>query len=640
MSPRRIGTDLNISGVSPLINEEENRLSFSYLLFMTSFEILYPWKEFSVHIREVVIGGRRVRIKRIFQRFSFLILFAFYSVNCLTDNREGNDFIIPLGNARIEDSKDRKPKEIQFSFPASSYTFIKNELISSVAPTGVEGVDYYSISPSLPAGLTFNAHNGEISGTPVNAFATTQFQVSAFDLEGNSSQKQISLEVKALDWGNQYFLKGSNLLANHALGVSVSLYGDTLVAGAYGDTSYAGAAYVFKRSGSAWSEEARITAPVRTNSDVFGISVAISNDTIVIGAPMEDGNQQSISATPTSTLTLANSGAAYVYRRSGTVWNLEAYLKPTNLNGGDSFGRFVAIDGDTIVVGSPKEQSLDPTLRFGNDASSDNTGVSIGAVYVFKRTGTTWAQEAYLKSHIPAANDQFGSEIGITGDTLVVGVSQDDTTASNSGAVHVFKRSGNIWSRDSYLKASAPIANSLFGVSVGISVDKIIVGAAGQNGAAYIFQNNGSGWTEETILTAPNAEVNDQFGKAVSIYGDTVAIAAPNESDSIKTILNRGTLPNLTDNGCLNSGAVYVFQKENNNWIYRSFIKTTNADPSDRVSNATSGPAGEYGSLSIYGDTIALGAAEEKGGTTVSSPLAPAADNSKTRAGAVYIFTR
>lgn len=178
------------------------------------------------------MGGGRMQGKRSFQCFSLLILLTFYFVNCLTENREGNDFIIPLGNARIEDSQDQKPKEIHFSFPASSYTFVKNESISTVTPTSVEHVDYFSISPSLPAGLTFNVHNGEISGIPVNAFAMTQFQVSAFDLEGNFSEKQISLEAKALDWGNQYFLKGSNLLINHALGVSSSIYGDTIALGA------------------------------------------------------------------------------------------------------------------------------------------------------------------------------------------------------------------------------------------------------------------------------------------------------------------------------------------------------------------------------------------------------------------------
>lgn len=572
----------------------------------------------------------------------FLFLSIFFFLNCLTENREGNDFIIPLGNARIGDSSNTNasPIQIQFTYSASSFTFVKNESISTLAPTGVQNVDYYSISPALPAGLSFNPSNGEISGTPLVAFTPTSFEVSAFDLEGNFSLRQISLEAKALNWENQYFLKGSNLLANHGLGVSLSLYGDTLVAGAYGDTSFAGAAYVFKRNGSVWNQEAFITAPIRTGSDVFGLNVALSGDTIVVGAPLEDGNQQSISTSPTSNLTLSNAGAAYVYRRSGTVWNLEAYLKPTNLNGGDNFGRYVAIDGDTIVIGAPREQSLDTTLRFGTDASTDNSGTAVGSVYVFKRTGTTWVQEAYLKSHLAASNDQFGSEIGITGDTLVVGVSQDDTTASNSGAVHVFQRSGSTWSREAYLKASNPITNSLFGVSVGISGDRMVVGACGQNGAAYIFQRTGTVWSEEAILTAPNGELNDLFGKAVSIYGETVAIAAPNESNSIKTILNQGVLPNLTDNGSLNSGAVYVYQRENNSWIYRSFIKTSNADPNDHVSNAIGGPAGEYGSLSIYGDTIALGAPDEKGGTTVPSPLAPNGDNTKTKSGAVYIFNR
>ncbi|WP_345788275.1 FG-GAP repeat protein [Leptospira tipperaryensis] len=132
------------------------------------------------------------------------------------------------------------------------------------------------------------------------------------------------------------------------------------------------------------------------------------------------------------------------------------------------------------------------------------------------------AQEAYLKSNNAANNDPFGSEIAVTGDTLIVGVSQDDTSASNSGTVHVFKRTGTNWARDAFLKASTPIANALFGISVGISNDRMIVGATGQNGNAYVFQKTVSGWLEEAILTAPNAELNDLFGKAVAITFPTL----------------------------------------------------------------------------------------------------------------------
>ncbi|MBM9502065.1 putative Ig domain-containing protein [Leptospira sp. 201903071] len=581
--------------------------------------------------------------RKIIVSVSSILLFLFSLTGCLTENRDGNDWIIPLGNLNLGNSSNGDPSvDLRFSYPSSSYQFVKNESIPIFKPTSVEPVDHYSISPSIPSGLSFDPMTGEISGTPTSDFPPTSFYVTAFDLQGRSSQISISLESKALDWENQSFLKGSNLLANHYLGVSVSLSGNTVVSGAYGDSAFTGAAYVFTRSGNNWTQEAYLTPPFPTNTDIYGISVSISGDTIVVGAPLEDGNQNFISTNGINDESLMASGAAYVYRRNGATWNLEAFLKPSNLDAGDNFGRFVAINGDTIAIGSPREKSTDPTLLFGTNASADNTGTNTGAVYVFKRTGTTWAQEAYLKSNNPTANDQFGSEIAISGDTLIVGVSQDDTVAVNSGAAHVFKRNGNVWSREAYLKASNPLANAIFGVSVGLSGDTAIIGASGQTGggASYIFKRTANVWAEEAVLIAPNADASDQFGKAVAVSGDTVAIAAPNESNSITTILNRGTLPNLLDNGSLNSGAVYVFQKENNAWVYRSFIKTWNADPNDRVSNTIGGPAGEYGSLSIEGNSIVLGATEEKSGTTAPSPLPPIGDNTRTRAGAVYVFVR
>ncbi|RHX95667.1 hypothetical protein DLM76_01390 [Leptospira yasudae] len=575
--------------------------------------------------------------------YSPLLLLLTFVTGCLTGDR-GSSYILPLLNTNLSIGMPNPSNGTgpAFQYSSSSFRFVKNEAITSFTPTTSDLIDHYSISPALPNGMSFNPSNGEIAGTPSSALAPTGYQITAYNSQGDSSSISLNLEVQALNWENQYFLKGSNLLANNGMGVSVGISNDTIVAGAFGDTSYTGAAYVFRKVGTTWSQEAYLTAPLRTNTDVFGISVAISGDTIVIGAPFEDSNQNFVSTTASSDESMLSSGAAYVFRRSGATWNFEAYLKPSNPDAYDCFGRFVAINGDTIVVGSPQEASLDPTIQSGSNASSDNAGSNVGAAYVFKRVGTTWSQEAYLKAQNPMANDRFGSEIGISGDTIIVGVSQDDVTFANSGAAHIFKRVGATWTREAFLKASNANANDQFGVSVGISGDIAIIGASTQassEGAAYVFERTGTSWTETGILKAPNAGTNDLFGKAVAISGNTVAIAAPRESNSGRTILNKGVLPDPLDNGSLNSGAVYVFQKDTN-WIYRSFIKSSNADPNDQVSNTTSGPSGEYGSLAIHGDIIALGAAEERSSQTVSSPVAPIGDNTKSKAGAVYVFNR
>ncbi|WP_167882990.1 putative Ig domain-containing protein [Leptospira barantonii] len=533
---------------------------------------------------------------------------------------------------------------ISFQYSSQNFQFVKNETITDEVPTSLDAIDHYAVFPSLPTGLSFDTTTGKIAGTPQSA-STSTYQITAYDHQGHSSSITLNLEIKALNWENQFFLKGSNTSTSHSFGVSTWISGDTIVAGAYGDSSFMGAAYVFKRVGTTWTQEAYLTAPLRTATDVFGLGVAISGDTIVVGAPLEDSAQRTITTVASSDETASGSGAAYVYRRSGAIWHLEAFLKASNADTNDAFGRFVAIDGDTIVVGAPRESSVDPTLQNGSSASADNSGTNIGAAYVFKRVGTTWTQEAYLKPQNPAANDRFGSEIGISGDTIVVGVSQDDSLGTNSGAAYVFRKVGTTWTHEAYIKASNAASNDQFGTSVGISGNAIIIGAFGQNsntGGAYIFERTGTTWTETAILHAPNAEANDQFAKAVAISGDTVAIASPRESNSIRTILNKGILPDPTDNGSSTSGAVYVYQKDVN-WVYRSFIKTSNADPNDQVSNALAGPGppiGEYGSLSISGDTIALGAPEERSSQTFPSATAPIGDNTKSKSGAVYVFNR
>jgi hypothetical protein len=185
--------------------------------------------------------------------------------------------------------------------------------------------------------------------------------------------------------------------------------------------------------------------------DNFGKDVAISGDTLVVGAPFEasaatgvNGNQADNSG---------HAGAAYVFVRSGTVWTQQAYLKASNTGqgpSGDRFGTSVAIDGDTIVVGAYQEDSAATGVN-GNQA--DNTAGQAGAAYVFVRSGTVWTQQAYLKASNTGANDSFGFSVAISGDTVVVGaigeasnamgVNGDQTNNSApSGAAYVFVRTG------------------------------------------------------------------------------------------------------------------------------------------------------------------------------------------------------
>ena len=184
----------------------------------------------------------------------------------------------------------------------------------------------------------------------------------------------------------------SDLSLDDQFGEQVSIDGDTLVTTARlddGTFQNSGSAYVFRLVGNTWTEEAKLTASDSSAEDMFGRSISLSGDTAVVGAVLGDGAQ-------------TDSGAAYVFRRSGTTWTQEAKLIASDGAALDLFGRWVDIDGDTAVVGA-----------YVADAS--------GAVYVFQRTGTTWTQEAKLTANDGQPTDYFGANLAINNDTIVVG---------------------------------------------------------------------------------------------------------------------------------------------------------------------------------------------------------------------------
>ena len=193
-------------------------------------------------------------------------------------------------------------------------------------------------------------------------------------------------------WSQQAYLKSSNTDASDLFGESVAISGDTLVVGAYVEDSNAtgvngdqsdnsalnsGAAYVFTRSAGVWSQQAYLKASNTEAYDQFGFSVAISDDTVVVGADFEDSNTTGVNEDQSNNAA-TNSGAAYVFHRSGGVWSQQAYLKATNTETYDYFGHSVAISGNMVVVGAYGENSN--ATGVGGD-QSDNSAIHAGAVY-------------------------------------------------------------------------------------------------------------------------------------------------------------------------------------------------------------------------------------------------------------------
>jgi len=371
-------------------------------------------------------------------------------------------------------------------------------------------------------------------------------------------------------WSQQAYLKASNTGVGDRFGYAVDIDGDTIVVGAWGEDSNAtgvngdgannsltdsGAAYVFVRNGSTWSHQAYLKSSAGGFDDYFGLSVAVSGDTVVVGAYQEDSNATGINGNSANNSSF-NAGAAYVFVRNGSTWSQQAYLKASNTGVNDQFGRSVAASGDTVVIGAYMEDS-NATGVNGDQVS--NAASASGAAYVFVRNGTTWSQQAYLKAANTGAEDQFGYSVTASGDLIVVGSYSEDSSATgvngnqadngalHSGAAYVFTRSGTVWSQEAYLKASNTDAGDNFGWSVDISGDRVVVGASQEwsnatgvdgdqsdnsqhwAGAAYLFDRSLGTWSQIAYLKASNTEESDQFGWDVAVAGDMVVVGAPFE---------------------------------------------------------------------------------------------------------------
>jgi hypothetical protein len=324
------------------------------------------------------------------------------------------------------------------------------------------------------------------------------------------------------------------------------------------------------------------------DGDTFSNSVAISGDTVVVGAVMEDGAG-------------TDRGAAYIYDRNyggPDVWGEVVILTASDAEDGDEFGFSVAISGDYVVVGAHKEDGAAGTDR--------------GAAYIFARNQDgpdAWGEVAILTASDAQDGDNFGFKVAISGDYVVVGAHKEDGAAgTDRGAAYVFDRNSggpDAWGEVVILTASDAEDGDEFGCSVSIGGDFVVVGAdhedgAGtDSGAAYIFDRNQDGpdaWGEVLKLTASDAEANDQFGWSVAISNDSVVISAPYEGD----------------NG-VDLGAVYVFHRTTGNmWK----LSNSDADDGDRFGYSIS--------ISINGDYVVVGA--------------PFEDSTGTDLGVVYIF--
>ena len=243
-------------------------------------------------------------------------------------------------------------------------------------------------------------------------------------------------------WCMQASMQPSEVDSTDEIADEIGLYKDIAIVGAWqedadytgvlnGPTNAAdgaeiansGAAVAFQRTGNSWAQIAFFKAGNAGAGDNFGKFVAVTEDLIAVAASAEQSNQTTITNGPggSSDNSVTDGGAIYIFAKTGGTWYQEAYIKPSNAGtNGDEFGK-PRLDGDTLVVGSNFEDSSSSGITNGTGTDTSDTLSNSGAVYVYRRTNKTWAQEAFIKAPNPAVNDEFGREVAIDRDRLVVG---------------------------------------------------------------------------------------------------------------------------------------------------------------------------------------------------------------------------
>jgi hypothetical protein len=350
---------------------------------------------------------------------------------------------------------------------------------------------------------------GDIFGVSVSIDGDTALIGAYYDDDsGLDSGSAYIFTRNGNTWLYQVELLASDGSTEDYFGYSVALDNNTALIGAIGDDGMRGAAYVFMRTGNTWTQQAKLVASDGSIGDWFGYSVSINNNTSLVGVQYDSENGW-------------GSGSAYVFFRNGTNWSEQAKLLPSDGATSDYFGHCVCINQDTALIGAP--------CFFGKES-----GETTGQAYVFIRNDTNWIQQAKLLPLDGMYGDMFGSSLSIDHDNAII---------SSGRGCYAFFRNGTIWIQQSKLFTSDGV-----GIGGSISIDGNNVLITGPS-SAYVFTQSGFTWYQKAKLIPSDGEHNQQFGCSVSLDGDIALIGAYGDN-------NNGTY----------TGSAYIFEKKIENY--------------------------------------------------------------------------
>lgn len=331
-----------------------------------------------------------------------------------------------------------------------------------------------------------------------NAFGLSVGVDGSRAIIGGDFPRAVIGTIDGSNWYESQVVTGSDTVFGDLFGFDVDIEGTTVVVGAPAQASLgpnAGAAYVFEFVGTSWVESAKLLASDGAPADLFGRSVAVSGIRIVVGAPAGDSS-------------VADSGAVYVFEKSGAVWNETAKLTASDATKFWGFGEGMDLGVDRIAIGS---------------RSATGQGPSTGAVYVFDFDGVSWTETAKLARAGGAPQDDFGVRLALAIDRLAVGAPR----AGGTGGAFVFDRIGGQWSETAQLFPSDGAVADNFGTGIAIEGDEILVGAPNLSliGKAYLYSLQASTWVE-TKLQAAGLAPFDAYGYSCAIQGDNLLVGA------------------------------------------------------------------------------------------------------------------
>lgn len=355
-------------------------------------------------------------------------------------------------------------------------------------------------APDAEAGDYFGGGKAsETLTTPLEEAVSGNTVVVGEPYYGNQTGRVYVFARTGSGWMQTAAFEGSDSAPVDDFGSAVAISDNTIVVGApYHPNqvggAYTGRAYVFTRSASGWKQTAELQGSDTVAAAYFGASVAIAGATVMVGAPAQSNG----------------AGRVYVFTKTAAGWKQIAELTGSDtVNTNDQFGYSVAMSGTTAVVSAPNNS---------NDA---------GRAYLFTETASGWKQMVEIKGSDTVAGDSFGGSVAISGGTLVVGAASH---ANGAGRAYVFTRTGTEWKQVAELKGSDTVAGENFGWSVAVSGTIAIVGApsrANQAGRAYVFTKTATAWKQTAELKGSDTVAGDSFGQSLAVSGKTAVVGAP-----------------------------------------------------------------------------------------------------------------